>query len=110
MGMSLVGVRAVQNWPCPLTGHCKHCSGQDELLRASPVVPTPTSPEQCSRADPGDGGAHRSANPKGESTGELALVVWLRESQHADQLSYRPGPDPGPCVGPPLKYLSSSEG
>jgi hypothetical protein len=33
--------------------------------------------------------------PSWSSTGEFALVVWIRENQHVDQLSYYPGPDPG---------------
>ena len=32
---------------------------------------------------------------KAVRTGELALVVQIRKSQHADQLSYHPDPDPG---------------
>ena len=34
------------------------------------------------------------------SAGELALMVQIRESWWADQLSYHPGPDLGLCIGP----------
>lgn len=33
--------------------------------------------------------------PSQNSVGEFTLVVWVRESRQADQLSYHPGPDPG---------------
>jgi hypothetical protein len=38
--------------------------------------------------------------PSGSSSGELALVVQIRESQQLDQLNYYSGLDPGFCVGP----------
>jgi hypothetical protein len=38
--------------------------------------------------------------PSWSSAGELILVIWLRESLHADQLSYHPCTDPGLWVGP----------
>lgn len=33
--------------------------------------------------------------PRKSNAGEFPLVVWRRESQWADQLCYRSGPDPG---------------
>lgn len=41
---------------------------------------------------PADGG---TGCPRQNSAGELVLVVWVRESLRADQLSCHPGPDPG---------------
>jgi hypothetical protein len=41
-------------------------------------------------------------------TGELALVVQIRESLQANRLSYHLGPDPGLWIGPSQKSISSA--